>query len=167
MPADVIRIHCGRNPRIAFCSLLASERHAFLQIHVRTPPAFATGNSSPLMRTETNLASAGIVFAVVADRKQVWLVFSNGSAYLCFFAASSLYRRRDPLRQRSACLVHDISSEALVARFRKYQERARRAGMLRGNRNCPMHTGLRSHILHFLTENYQFSLEAKNALAHI
>jgi len=30
-----------------------------------------------------------------------------------------------------------------------------------------MHTSLRSHILRFIFENYQFSLEAKNALAHI
>ena len=31
----------------------------------------------------------------------------------------------------------------------------------------PLYAGLRSHILHLVLENYQFSLEAKNALTHI
>ena len=58
-------------------------------------------------------------------------------------------------RTKKACLVFDISEEALVSPTRNTEN---------GHAECRNYT-LRSHISCFLSENYQFSSEAKNALA--
>ncbi len=63
---------------------------------------------------------------------------------------------RDALSpDKKACLVSDISEEALVSPTRNTEN---------GHAECRNYT-LRSHISCFLSENYQFSSEAKNALA--
>ncbi len=83
-------------------------------------------------------------------------------------------RRPLPLAAHFGRLKKKMRASFKISRARhrkepvlKYQERARRTGTLREGMECPLCTGLRSHILRSSTENFRFSLEAKNALAHI